>query len=155
MKKAIAHSLSFDGYIGILLTLIGSITYYVSSSFPTLPNNPVGPGTFPSILAILLIPCGLLILTKSILVPIKKNELRLSRILYALVCTLIIPALCLALADTLGFGPVSFIASMLMLQLIRKQNLIQNIIISALATGILCYVFRVFLLVPLPEGILF
>ncbi len=155
METFFNRYLSFDFAVGAIITTIGILTYFEASSFPTLPNNHVGPGTFPSMIALLMIPCGITILVKSLIQPFKETDIELKQVLFAFSATLLTPVLCILLAEVLGFSRVSFLTTLIFLQIIRKEKLIQNVLIALLTTTTLCYVFRVYLLVPLPEGTIF
>lgn len=103
----------------------------------------------------MLIPCGVLMAFKSFSQKTGDDPVTLTQMLFASVAAFIIPVSCLLFAETIGFVRVSFLATFIMLQMTRRGKLVQNLVIALAATNLLSYIFREFLLVPLPDGTLF
>lgn len=151
----------FELLWGGLMVGLAAYVYHSASSFPLLPGNPVGPGTFPTLIAAILFPCGLIILLQNLAVLYKLKGRRLIRfnaganqlVLFFLV--LLVPVSNILLAEQLGFILVSILATTLLMSVMRRGKVVSSLVISVLAVVVFSWIFSEYLLVPLPEGLIF
>ncbi|MFC0337592.1 putative tricarboxylic transport membrane protein [Kushneria avicenniae] len=57
-----------DLFPGLLLVLFGALVFWRASTFPSMAGLPYGPGLFPSIAAVGLMVCGVLLLISTLLI---------------------------------------------------------------------------------------
>ncbi|ELE2041494.1 tripartite tricarboxylate transporter TctB family protein [Vibrio vulnificus] len=145
---------------GLVMMLLAAYVYSTSIQFPSLPGNPVGPGTFPSLISAILFPCGLFILVRNALTYFKlrrqslvgkKNVSGLG--IFVLVVS--VPVSNILFAELLGFTITSILATTLLMSVMRKGNILSSFVISCIAVTGFYWIFTDYLLVPLPTGTLF
>ncbi|WED24934.1 tripartite tricarboxylate transporter TctB family protein [Vibrio sp. JC009] len=155
------HNL-FEMIWGVAMIGISTYIYTTSSSFPLLPGNPVGPGTFPSLVAAILFPCGLFILSVNLftLYKVKRSNspstLSVSAnqiLLFALV--LLVPLSNILLAELLGFALVSTLVTALLMIVMRRGKIVSSFLIASFSVALFSWIFTEYLLVPLPTGTIF
>ncbi|HBE46349.1 conserved membrane hypothetical protein [uncultured spirochete] len=139
----------FLGLIGIAL-LIG--VYILSESFPEPHEAQLGASVFPRIVSALLAVVGIFIALQSLK---KKSNAELhienAKMVFFTFFILLLYGLLVKKAGFLILTPV-FIA--VLLNIMKYSTIIINLLTSILTTAGIYLVFKIFLSVPLPEGIL-
>lgn len=152
----------FELVWALLMLLVAVYVYQSASSFPLLPGNPVGPGTFPTVIAAILFPCGMLILIQNLSVLRKQRVFhnhvsgisgRKKTLLFILV--LLVPLSNILFSELVGFVLTSTMATALLMSVMRQGKLLSSLLIAFTAVAFFSWIFSEYLLVPLPEGTLF
>ncbi len=145
-----------DAVIGILAILLGIIVFFHVQDYPTVDGN-VGPGLFPSALAILMCIAGACLIVRGIkskavlFAPVEGLTLHgFGNILITIGAILFY----IFLSEVLGFIITSFCV-MFGLMLVLKAK---PVIAAPVALGMTLFIYTVFskgLLVPLPRGFIY
>ena len=146
---------------GLGLMIISAYVYFTAVDFPYLPDNPVGPGTFPSLISMILFPCGLLITAQTLIGLLRQRDSNqitpqlTIRNLVLFIFVISIPISNILFAEFIGFWITSTIATTLLMTVMRKGKVTSSFGISVIAVTFLSWIFSNYLLVPLPTGTLF
>lgn len=149
-----------DRYTGIILILFGTWIGWQASSFPTLAGLPYGPGLFPTIAAVGLGVCGLLIFISSFVpgrvektvVP-EAEPLERRHAIVNTIAVLLIVVLYALFLERVGFILLSILA-MLFLFLLLKVTWWKSVLLAIGVVFLVHFIFYSFLHVPLPWGFL-
>ncbi|WP_226781232.1 tripartite tricarboxylate transporter TctB family protein [Oceaniglobus trochenteri] len=146
-----------DAILGAVFALIAVVVLFQVRTFPTLPNQPYGPGTFPGIIAVIMLICGgglilggvrsrapVLVLSDWIRTP--GAPLRMAAMVGFVVVYIF-------LSKPVGF-PLLVPVLMTALLCIMKVRPVMAVPIALLTTGAIWLLFSKLLLVPLPLGLL-
>ncbi len=146
-----------DGVVGALLVLVGAVIFFTAQTFPKLAGLPYGPGLFPSIAAVGLAGCGLIIGLASlrhrgpwlVLDPLLREPRGLMRLAA-------VPLVVLGFA--LGLDPLGFhltaLLSLIALLLVFGVGPVRAVLYALPVTVVTHAVFYSLLGVPLPWGLL-
>jgi hypothetical protein len=155
--------------IGVLLILLSALIYFNSGDFPQLNETHLDPGSFPKLIAALLIFLSLILIIKQIVLLVKtkgfgipkgfKDFLRNQWHEYKLVIyMLIMLGLYIFTMDILGFiitTIIFIIAAGLLIGPMKKKNVITISVISFVTTFGVYFFFENVLYVRFPDGIFF
>lgn len=145
-----------DSLIGLIIFIGGICICITSSSFPSQMDGRPGPALFPMVLSALFSICGAVLCLKNFRTLSRNNLFVRNLSLAGLLNILLVIALIIfygLMAETLGFI-VCMELILLCLMLMLRTKLLQAVIVSACATGVIYLIFARGLLVPLPAGIL-
>lgn len=151
-----SKGINMDLIAGIMCTLVGSLALYASRTYPKLSRDDliVGADLFPTIAAVGMLVCGVIVLVKAIVSPKyrpafsaeeKKDYLRV----------LIVAALCLAyvfLMPKIGFLIAGVPVMLGVMLAYGNRNKLQLILVSILTPLVLFIIFKFVLGVQLPMG---
>ncbi|WP_068083900.1 tripartite tricarboxylate transporter TctB family protein [Polycladidibacter stylochi] len=144
-----------DRIWGALLVMLSLGLLYKTSSFPSLPGQLVGAGTFPEVIATLLGVCGILLFftkdKKKFDQQVIPNEIQL-RVVISLVSLFAVPLFCSFFSSIIGFTLSAAIPTGVLMISLRGGKWLQSVFLSALLTSIVFVVFTKALLVPLADG---
>ena len=150
-KLEIIASIAFITFSTIMLKL--------SSAFPTPKGNDVGGSFFPRTLSVLLILLSLILLFNSIKKDKNNKQGTQNPInFHATICVSIVILLTVIyryIIIYLGFLIITPIYLIILMILIKVENIARSIVLSISITVIIWFVFYYFLQMPLPNGILF
>ena len=148
-----------DRLMGCFLLVFAAAILFQASSFPMIPGQSIGSGLLPTIVAIGLGACALVLVVKDVVaVPRPKlveagdwitDRRRLIRVAIVLLGT----ASFIPLLDVIGF-PVLSITVLLAFLLSLRVNVLTAILVSVIASLAIHTLFSKLFLVPLPWGIL-
>ena len=146
-----------DAVIGIVLAALAAAVLVHASTFPTLPNQPYGPATFPTILAIALGACAVVLVVRGVRdrAPIVSVAAWLAGP-SALARFASVPAfvvLYILATPTLGFPIVAPVLLFAMTWLLDGRP-VRALVVAAVASAAIWYAFAELLRVPLPLGVL-
>jgi putative tricarboxylic transport membrane protein len=150
-----------DCCCGLILLAIGCWIAWESHKFPLLAGMPYGPGLFPTIAAVGLSCCGLLIFISS-LIPVpdalkiekqEKIEGTSYRPLINALCVIAAVIFYALFLETAGFHLVSFIVLFFLFILLQVKWFLSFILAVTITIGV-HLIFYSFLHVPLPWGVL-
>lgn len=138
---------------GAAFCVAGALTWFETRGFPTLRDGHPGPALFPSLLALLLIACGLAVFASGVMQPSRlQAEMRAFRLpgrRLLLVAVVVFLGLLYPLFHNLvGFVPTSA-ALIFGVAAILRANLIVAAIVTASSTALIYYAFTRLLGVPL------
>lgn len=147
-----------DIILGLLTVLLGSITVWLSKDFPSLPRQDYGAGTFPTLVAILLIVMGLILslrgwVRKGPLV-VWQDAIPIGHVLFCITAVMGAVAGYVLLTPILGFPIVSLIMLTVLIGVFTKGRWWLALSVATVATIIIWLTFAELLLVPLSLGIL-
>ncbi|MGO2579573.1 MAG: tripartite tricarboxylate transporter TctB family protein [Halomonas sp.] len=147
-----------DFILGLLTVLLGTITVWLSKDFPSLPRQDYGAGTFPTLVAVLLIAMGLILclrgwIQKGPLI-VWQDAIPIGHVLFCIMAVVAAVAGYILLTPTLGFPIVSLIMLTVLIGVFTKGRWWLAISVAAVATLIIWLTFAELLLVPLSLGIL-
>jgi putative tricarboxylic transport membrane protein len=153
---------SKDHYCGIVLMLFGGWIAWEASSFPALAGMPYGPGLFPTIAALGMSICGVLILFTSLIKRRKSTEPldqkppaggKAGRPLFNSLAVILMVVLYALFLNTLGFHVISFFM-LTVLFIVLQVHWITTIILAVGVTVGVHFIFYSVLHVPLPWGLM-
>lgn len=148
-----------DRLTGCFLLLFAIAVLVEASSFPMIPGQSVGSGLLPSIVAVGLLVCALILIVKDLIGPSRTRLIeagdwvtdprRLVRVGIVLLGT----ACFIPFLDVIGF-PVLSIAVLMAFLLSLRVNLLTAALVAVIASLAIHTLFSKVFLVPLPWGIL-
>ncbi|KEO60398.1 tripartite tricarboxylate transporter TctB family protein [Thioclava indica] len=148
-----------DRLMGCFLLLFATAVLIQASSFPTIPGQSIGSGLLPSIVAVGLMICALILIAKDLMgTPRPKlieagawitDPRRILRVAIVLLGT----ASFIPFLDVIGF-PVLSIAVLLAFLLALRVNVMTSVLVSVAASLAIHTLFSKVFLVPLPWGLL-
>jgi putative tricarboxylic transport membrane protein len=148
-----------DAVFGLVLLALALAVFIVTGSYPTVPAQRVGPGLFPSLIAVGLAVSGALLIIRGwrqrATVPAVRWDpwLRSQRHVAGFVAVIATVALYVAAVDRVGFVLMSFTILALLLRTFTVPWP-RSIAIAAVSTMVIHFAFYKLLRVPLPWGIL-
>lgn len=149
-----------DAIIGIVLLIFALAILWQSSKFPSLPLNNIGPATFPTVLAWVLVVASTILIITGIRDSKSQPAVYFDRWVSIVIRwrrMFLIPLVIVAfifLSKPVGFIPTTFVLLALMLYDYTNGRLLLAVIISTVFTLVSYTIFAYILLVPLPPGIL-
>lgn len=149
-----------DAIIGIVLFIFGLAILWQASKFPSLPLNNIGPATFPTVLAWVLIIASIILIVTGMREykdgPLFRLDQWVSNVVRWRRMFLIpfVIVVFIFLSRPLGFIPTTFGLLLLMLYDYTDGRLLLSVIVSSVFTAVSYAIFAYILLVPLPPGIL-
>lgn len=148
-----------DRLAGLFLLVFASAILFEASGFPLIPGQSVGSGLLPSIVAVGLMVCALILIVNDLVAKPRpalaevgdwiSDPRRLIRMGIVLLGT----ALFIPFLDVIGF-PVLSIAVLLAFLLSLRVDLLTSVLVSVTASLAIHTLFSKVFLVPLPWGIL-
>ncbi|MEC5423383.1 tripartite tricarboxylate transporter TctB family protein [Virgibacillus sp. C22-A2] len=155
--------------IGILLIIFSALIYFNSGDFPQLNETHLDPGSYPKLIALLLILLSLILIIKKTVRLLKSNTISFDsgfkdfmkkqwKEYHLVVYTLVILALYILLMNVLGFiiSSIAFIiAAGLLIGPRKKKDVMVISLISFVITFGVYLFFENVLYVRFPNGILF
>ncbi|WP_110686726.1 tripartite tricarboxylate transporter TctB family protein [Salinicola aestuarinus] len=149
-----------DFLLGLLFAIGGGVVVAVASTYPTMPTLQFGPSLFPTIIGVgMMLGGALLALTNLTAMRAASRDTRgltgrydIRGLLVSLVpCALIV--FYIVAAETLG-AMLCMAISMLVLMQMRGARLWLSLVVAAVVSGAIVWLFSQYLLIPLPEGVL-
>lgn len=148
-----------DRLIGCFLLLFAAAVLFQARTFPVIPGQSIGSGLLPTIVALGLGACAIILIAKDVLATDRAkliepgdwitDRIRVIRVGIVLLGT----AIFIPLLDVIGF-PVLSISVLLAFMLSLRVNLLTAVLISVIASLAIHTLFSKIFLVPLPWGIL-
>jgi putative tricarboxylic transport membrane protein len=139
--------------VSIFLIALSVGAYTMAANFPSLANDHTGPGSFPKILAVIIIILSIILALQSFLKKEEPTE-ALGKIKPAAVAMAIVFGYLIAI-NFLGFFIITPVVIMLFLVYAKVRNWMLYV---GLPTGVIIFIYFLFekmLKVPLPDGQLF
>jgi putative tricarboxylic transport membrane protein len=148
-----------DAVSGLFLALLAVAVIVHSRTFPNMPGQFVGPGVFPTLIALGMMAGALLLIARGVRARAREPWIALAgwtrsprRVAHFLLIVAGVLAYVL-LSETVGFLIVAA-ALMAALFSVAGVGLWVNLSCAALSTGAVYYAFEKLLRVPLPRGLL-
>ena len=148
-----------DALFGIVFVLVASAILITVQSFPTLPDQPYGPATFPTIIATIMMLGGIALCISGYRERAHQPLIRLAAVmktrdgLVRMACVPVFMILYILLSKPVGF-PIVVPILLAAFLVITTRNWLKSVIIAAVTTALLWLFFVDFLMVSLPLGIL-
>lgn len=145
MKKA-------NIFISILIGVIGILTLLEVKTFPTGQNNVVGPGFFPTIIAIILVALGVILFIQAITTK-KEDDIKINLLGSENKMAYLVMLITLVYLVAMGF--VGFILSSIvylavLIIMYGEKSKVKAVICSVGISLLIYFVFNTLLSVPLP-----
>ncbi|WP_424987082.1 tripartite tricarboxylate transporter TctB family protein [Microbulbifer sp. S227A] len=146
-----------DAILGTVFVLIALLVLYQVRTFPTLPNQPYGPGTFPGIIAIVMLLGGGGLIVNGIMtrapVLVLAGWIRTPGAMGRMAAMIGFVLLYIFLSKPVGF-PLLVPVLLTGLLCVMQVRVFHAVPIALLSTGAIWLLFAKALLVPLPLGLL-
>ena len=141
--------------VGVGLLTLSSSLFWYAGNFKDLTVHGYGPDLFPRILAVFMSFLAILLIINAFLGKSLKKEDHIDprgflRVLVAIGICIVY----LVLVNLLGFATSTFLFLFVLMALLKQKRIILRIIASATVSIIVWAIFRYFLVIPLPEGLL-
>lgn len=147
-----------DWLLGLIMALLGAITFWASKDFPTLPRQAYGAGTFPMLVGTLLVVLGGALALRGWrqggAIVRWQNALPAQRILLTTLAVIIAVVGYITLSPTLGFPTLSLAILTLMIGWLTGGRWWLALSVGAGATLMIWLIFAELLMVPLPLGVI-
>lgn len=146
-----------DKIFGSILICFSIFVLIYSRSLPTLPGYKYGAGFFPSVSAVFILGCGVILLVRGIRIKdrlIVFGEWTRSPTLVANIC--LIPGsivFYMLVSDFLGFVPTVIVMTTFTIWWLRKK-FVSSFIVTSISAVFIYVFFSKIMLVPLPTGFL-
>ncbi|MEO8058536.1 MAG: tripartite tricarboxylate transporter TctB family protein [Caldimonas sp.] len=152
-----------DAVWGALFALLGAAILWHVRGFPSIPGQNVGPGLFPSVLAVAMLVCGAILVVTGLKSRraggaaarwgVAPEWLRSPRHLLAFAVLVAVNVFYLLVVDRLGFVLTAFVylAALLWVLRVRPALIVPVALVMTLAIH---YAFYKLLRVPLPWGVM-
>ena len=146
-----------DAILGTIFILIAALVLFQVRTFPTLPNQPYGPGTFPGIIAAVMALCGGAMVLNGVrsqapLVTLS-GWIRTPGAAGRMAAMLAFVVLYILLSKPIGF-PLLVPVLLIALLRIMQVRMALAVPIALVTTGAIWLLFAKLLMVPLPLGLL-
>jgi putative tricarboxylic transport membrane protein len=149
-----------DAVAGLVLLLFAAAMTAYTLTFPSMPGQRFGPALFPVVIGTGMAISGLILLGHG-LARVRHEGwlqgadwLRSPEHVGNLLALLLALVAYILLSDWIGFIPLAFVLSALLMIKLRRGKVLSSCLIAAAATGLIFWVFARLLLVPLPRGLL-
>ena len=141
--------------VGVGLLILSSSLFWFAGNLRGLAVHGYGPDLFPRILAVFMgFLAILLIINASIGKSLKKEDHIDPRGFLRVLVAIGICIVYLVLVNLLGFATATFLFLFVLMALLKQKGIILRFIASATVSIIVWAIFRYFLVIPLPEGLL-
>jgi hypothetical protein len=146
-----------DAIPGAIFVLIAMIVLFKAGSFPTLPGQPYGPGTFPGIIAAVMLLGGLTLIGSGVKsrtpAIVLSDWIRTPGASGRMAAVVGFVLAYIFLSKPIGF-PLLVPVLLTLLLLIMKVRPWVSVVVALVVTGALWLLFARVLMVPLPLGLL-
>jgi len=142
--------------IGVVLIVVSGWVFWYAGRYKQLTVHGYGPDLFPRILASLMLVLAVGLIVNARLGYSLPQEDRIDS--RGFVRVLVSIAICigyLVLIHVLGFASSTFIFLLALMSLVRQRGVVVRILASLTVALLVWALFRYFLVIPLPEGLLF
>ena len=141
--------------VGIGLLILSSSIFWYAGSFKGLTVHSYGPDLFPRVLALFMSFLAILLIINAFLGKSLEKEDHIDpkgflRVLVAIGICIVY----LVLVNLLGFVTSTFLFLFVLMALLKQKRIILRIISSVTVSVIVWAIFRYFLVIPLPDGLL-
>lgn len=142
--------------LGIILCILGIWIFQTSSKFPT-GSHLFGPGSFPKLLAILLILFSIIMIIENINSNEQKRDVlfKMSKKKWLIFSVILLMGIFLGLINVLGYFLSSILLLLTLLFIFGERRIIFLFFLPICFTLITYFLFSILAKVSLPEGILF
>ncbi|SFT86091.1 tripartite tricarboxylate transporter TctB family protein [Sedimentitalea nanhaiensis] len=146
-----------DAVLGTIFVLIALVVLFQARTFPTLPNQPYGPGTFPAIVACIMLLCGGGLILNGVRsrdpVLVLSGWIRTPGAAGRMTAMVAFVVLYILFSKQIGF-PLLVPVLLTALLWVMQVRLSMAVPIALLTTGAIWMLFSKLLMVPLPLGLL-
>lgn len=146
-----------DTLLGLILAGFGGVVIYLTLGFPKMPQGFIGPSLFPRVIACLFVLCGIILFLQGVrrkqpLISTGR-QLNMSQVTNVLMMAAAVFFYIYA-SGFLGFILTSFIILSILMVKFGVKPVVSGTV-SVLVTLSIYLLFRKFLLVPLPLGLIY
>ncbi len=141
--------------VGIGLIILSAWVFWYSSSYSQATIYYYGPNFFPQFLSILMCVCAVVMIIRAVQGKVLSQVDRIDR--KGFVRMLIAIGICIGylfLMQVIGFAIGTCVFLFVLMTFLKQQGMIKRVISSVAAALIVWAIFRYFLIIPLPTGIL-
>lgn len=143
-----------DKIVALLLIILGILVFWQASQITFFSDELLGPSFFPKFLAIFLIFLGVLLLVRSLIVSeFPKIELDVQGV-WKIAAVILCSVIYLLALEPVGFLLATPLLMFALMMLLKRGKLLTKIVFSVLFPIVAWGVFKEFLNIPLPWGIL-
>ncbi|SDL26315.1 Tripartite tricarboxylate transporter TctB family protein [Modicisalibacter muralis] len=147
-----------DLLLGVVMALLGAITIWASRDFPSLPRQPYGAGTFPTLIGALLVVFGGIMALRGWrrrgALFAWQGEVGPKRVLFCIAMVIAAVVAYIELTPILGFPVVSLVLLTLMIDWLTSHRWVLATSVAVIATALVWLAFAKLLHVPLALGVL-
>jgi putative tricarboxylic transport membrane protein len=143
-----------DRIVAFFLIILGMLVFWQASQITIFSDELLGPSFFPKTLAIVLIFLGCLLLLRTVVISdFPKIELEVQGI-WKITAVILCSVIYLLTLEPIGFLITTPLLMFALMMLLKRGKLLTKIAFSVLFPAIAWIVFKEFLKIPLPWGIL-